>query len=322
MVKFQSVLGTAYSYYQHTETMVLLKYRGLCAPVFTVFRNDMSVDVDIIPKYAKFLADKGVDGVLVHGTSGEGMSMTVKERKSVVEEWAKAVKSTKQHLMVQVGGCPLPDVLDLAKHAESVGADSLLCLPELYFKPSTPKQLINYLKVVGEAAPKTPLLYYHIPAWTGVNINMVQFMNEAAGVLPTFQGIKYTSNDLDGGAAALKANNGKYAVFLGADTLIAGAAVLGFDSVIATTLNIVPHLALNIIKAVKENKILEARSLQNQLSTACTIITKDGAWVPTMKVGMNLVTPINVGKARPPLDNLTEAQQNEMKKSLQSISLI
>jgi len=47
--------------------------------------------------------------------------------------------------------------------------DSILCLPELYFKPTTPKQLIEYLGIVSEAAPKTPLLYYHIPMMTNVN---------------------------------------------------------------------------------------------------------------------------------------------------------
>lgn len=39
--------------------------------------------------------------------------MSVKERKAVTEEWVKAVKTTNQHLMVQVGGAPLPDVLEL-----------------------------------------------------------------------------------------------------------------------------------------------------------------------------------------------------------------
>lgn len=97
------------------------------------------------------------------------MSMTVAERKAVVEEWVKAVKVTKQHLMVQVAGCPLPDALDLARHAESVGVDSILSLPELYFKPTTPLAVVNYLKHIGDAAPKTPLLYYHIPGWTTVD---------------------------------------------------------------------------------------------------------------------------------------------------------
>ncbi|KAJ8925400.1 hypothetical protein NQ315_009232 [Exocentrus adspersus] len=302
--------------------MVKFTYRGLCAPVFTVFNKDLTVNVDVIPEYAKFLAGNGIKGVLVHGTSGEGMSMTVTERKSVVEEWAKIVKTTNQHLMVQVGGCPLPDVLELAKHAEQLGVDSLLCLPDLYFKPTNPADLISYLKIVGEAAPTTPLLYYHIPEWTGVRIDMADFLNQSVGKIPTFHGIKYTSNDLSGGAAALRANDGKYAVFLGADTLLAGAFTMGFDSAIATTLNIWPQYAVQILEAIKANKVEEAREIQNRLSAACSIVTKNGAWVPTMKAAMNLATPINVGHARPPLRNLTAEQTNEMQSSLRAASVL
>lgn len=43
------------------------------------------------------------------------MSMNVNERKQTTEEWVKAVKITKQHLMVQIGGAPLPDVLELVR---------------------------------------------------------------------------------------------------------------------------------------------------------------------------------------------------------------
>ena len=39
--------------------------------------------------------------------------MSVAERKLVTEAWVKAVKETKQHLMIQVGGAPLPDVIEL-----------------------------------------------------------------------------------------------------------------------------------------------------------------------------------------------------------------
>lgn len=49
----------------------------------------------------------------VNGTSGEGMSMNVCERRQIAEAWTNAVKVTKQHLMVQIGGAPLPDVIEL-----------------------------------------------------------------------------------------------------------------------------------------------------------------------------------------------------------------
>ncbi|KAG5874039.1 N-acetylneuraminate lyase [Gonioctena quinquepunctata] len=199
--------------------MVKLTFRGLCAAAFTAFRNDMSLNLEIIPSYAKYLFDSGINAVLVNGSTGEGMSLSISERKAVAEEWVKAVKPTKQHVMIQVGGCLFPHVLELAKHAETIGADSILCLPELYYSPKTSKQLIRYLKHVGDAAPRTPLLYYHNPKMTGVDLNMRQFMDEAAKELPTFQGIKFTSIDLDGAASALKANNGQYAVFLGTNTV-------------------------------------------------------------------------------------------------------
>jgi N-acetylneuraminate lyase len=56
-----------------------------------------------------------------------------------------------------------------AAHAESIGSDALLCLPELFNKPQTVDELVRYLTYVAQAAPKTPLLYYHMPSYTGVN---------------------------------------------------------------------------------------------------------------------------------------------------------
>lgn len=52
----------------------------------------------------------------VGATSGEGQALSVPERKSLAEEWMKAIKSTKLHLMVHIGGAPLPDVLELVSH--------------------------------------------------------------------------------------------------------------------------------------------------------------------------------------------------------------
>ncbi|RZC40913.1 DHDPS domain containing protein [Asbolus verrucosus] len=291
------------------------------APTLTAFKDDLSPNLDVIQDYAKFLADSKIMGVLVNGTSGEGMSMNVEERKRVTEEWVKAVKKTNQHLMVQIGGAPLPDVLELAKHAESVGVDSLLCLPDLYNKPNTSLDLIRYLKTVGTAAPNTPLLYYHIPSYTHVHIHMGQFLNDSVGKIPTFHGIKFTSTALDEGVAAVKANGGKYAVFLGADQLMAGAYTLGFDSAIATTLNMFPQLGITILEAVKQSKLDKAKETQDILTEVCAIVTKNGPWVPTMKVAMDLYTPIKVGKAREPLINITAEHINEMKVALKTVGI-
>ncbi|PSN51242.1 hypothetical protein C0J52_10556 [Blattella germanica] len=230
------------------------------APVLTPFANDknFSVKLDVIPAYAKYLASIGIEAVL--------------------EAWAAAVKKTEQVLMVQVGGACLKDVQELAAHAEQIGSDGLLCLPELYFKPTTEEDLVSYLKQVGEAAPTTPLLYYHIPSLSGVKVNMPKFMTIAAREIPTFGGIKFTDTNLDEASQCLLVENGSLGLFLGCDQVLAGAFTLGIDSAIATTLNMIPSPSIKMKNAIKNNRPDEALEQQKILNKAIAAMTLNGKY--------------------------------------------
>ncbi|XP_012276816.1 N-acetylneuraminate lyase isoform X2 [Orussus abietinus] len=297
-------------------------FRGFIVPVLTPFKDDSArtIDISVIPKYAAYLEKKGVKGILVNGTSGEGMSMCVAERKTVAVAWSNAVKTTKQHLMIQVGGAPLPDVLELAKHAESIKADSLLCLPELYFKPSNSEDLTEYLNMVGKAAPSTPLLYYHFPEMTNVNIHMGQCLGSLGDRIPSFVGIKFTSTNLEEVSQALNVDNGKYAIFLGSDQIMVAGMALGLNSFIPTSVNMFPELALEMLEAGKKGDFTTARKCQEKLSKAVIIISKYGTWVQTMKAAMNILTDINVGIPRAPLKALCEEQIASMKNELSHLN--
>ncbi|XP_025987091.2 N-acetylneuraminate lyase isoform X2 [Solenopsis invicta] len=247
------------------------------------------------------------------------MSMSVVERKLITETWVKAVKETKQHLMIQVGGAPLPDVIELAKHASSLSVDSILCLPELYFKPTTPKQLIEYLEIIGKAAPKTPLLYYHIPMLTNVNIHMGQFLESVGDKIPSFVGIKFTSANLEEGAQALHADNRKYTIFLGNDQLINAACALGMNSFIVTSGNMFPELILNLLTVCKNGDMLKSKDMQEKLSSAVVAVIKHGNWVETMKVAMTLLTDIDTGLPRAPLKPISTEAVTIMIKDLTNL---
>lgn len=248
-------------------------FRGLMAPVFTAFNDDNTVNCNNIRAYAKYLKDKEIDGVLVNGTTGEGMSMTVNERKKVAEEWLIAGDEYKITVMVQIGGTPYPDVLELAQHAERIGVDAVLCLPELYFKPNTEAALIEYLLPIAKRCPTIPFLYYHIPMFTNVALDMNRFCMLAKEKIPNFVGIKYTSGDLQKVVACA---NTDLAVFIGADSILTGAFALGFDSAIATTLNIFPEISQAILRSVKEENLAEARRFQKRLNDKIADISKRG----------------------------------------------
>lgn len=95
----------------------------------------------------------------------------------------------------------------------------------------------------------------------------------AEEAIPNFVGLKYTSNDLDQGAACLKPGR---SVFLGADKILSAAITLGFDSAIMTTLSICPELSIKIIDLMKNNKLKEARFAQEQLNKRVDEILKRG----------------------------------------------
>lgn len=292
-------------------------------PVFTSFcRKTGAVKLDIIEKYAEFLKKNGVEGILVNGTTGEGICMDINERKAVAEAWVKAAKTTKQTIMIQVGGCCLKEVKELARHAESLGVSSILCLPELYLKPNTVDELVSYLYSVSTAAPNTPLLYYHIPSFTKVNLNMEEFLKVGSAKIPTLSGAKLTFNDLQEGSRCLEVHNGELALFLGSDELLAAAYFIGFDSSIATTLNMFADLVINIQKKVNSGENAEALALQKKLTKAVLAITQYGSWVPTMKVAMNLVAGFDFGEPREPQVALTEEQIKSMKKDLNDLGFL
>ncbi|XP_068619109.1 N-acetylneuraminate lyase-like [Battus philenor] len=291
-------------------------------PVFTPLNVDQSVNYEAIPGYASYLAKAGIKSVLVGGTTGEHMSLSVADRKKVIDAWVKAGKTNGLHIQVQVGGAPLADVLDLASYCEKAGADSLLTLPELYFKPQNVPELVSYVELVAKAAPNLPVLYYHIPSMSKVEINMPAFVTAATAQIPNFKGIKFTSNDLSEGAQVLRALKSDQEMFLGADTLIAPAALLGIKSSIGTTWNLFPRLASDILEAVERNDVAKARELQEKLCLAIEAHTVEGPWVPIMKAGMEIVSGIKVGPPSLPQRPISKEARKRIEDRLKKLKII
>uniref|UniRef100_A0A182QP80 N-acetylneuraminate lyase n=1 Tax=Anopheles farauti TaxID=69004 RepID=A0A182QP80_9DIPT len=280
--------------------MKSFNFTGLMAPVFTPYSNhNEKVNIDAVEPYVKMLKDNKVEGVLVNGTTGEGMLLTAAERMLVTEAWQRACTKHGITIMVQIGGAPYPDVVQLARHASQNNVDAVLCLPELYFKPKTCDQLVCYLKSVAANCPTLPFFYYHIPMFTDVNLHMPMFLDKAEKEIPNFRGIKYTSGDLEQGTACLKEGR---TIFLGADTILCGAVAAGFDSFIMTTINICPEVAIQIVSDMNRGALEDARTQQRALNERIASILKHGDWVTAMKKAFRERFPnIEIGHTRPPL---------------------
>lgn len=180
---------------------------GLVAAVYTPFDEQLALDTSVVVKQAAYLNATGVHHVLVAGTTGESVKLTVAERKELAEAWAKVAPTYGINLFIHVGANAMADAQELARHAETIKAAGLVSMSSTYFRPSSVDALVDQLADIFGAAPSLPAWYYHIPSMTGDNyfrgfdmhdmlvansISSESLLQAASERVPNLVGIKYT----------------------------------------------------------------------------------------------------------------------------------
>ncbi|KAG5887695.1 hypothetical protein JTB14_002016 [Gonioctena quinquepunctata] len=300
-------------------------FRGLLCPVITPFVKSRSKEVNykLIGPYSKFLKACGVKGILLNDVAGEGMSLTVDERKQLLEFWHDICKEKNQFLMVQVGGAPLKNVIEMAIHAEKLKVGAIVLMADLYHRPKSHLDLIRYIKIVSDYTSKIPILYHHYPKYTQLyNIDMTSFLLDITGEIESFVGVIYSTNDLQDGLTALTLNPEKYVVFMGTDEVMLGAVASGFTCIMGNSINILPKLADSICQCIKDGEIKSAQASQNLLKKAIDNIYCNGDMVAALKAAISIMTNLPVEIVREPLQTLWDGTITKMKNKLHEIGII
>ncbi|OQV15201.1 N-acetylneuraminate lyase [Hypsibius exemplaris] len=290
-------------------------HKGLFVATFTPMKDNGDINPDVVPAYVDHLVRTGVNGVFVNGTAGEGLSMTVAERKLMAETWLAASKG-KLKTIVHVGAVALRDAQELAAHAESLGADAIAAIPTFYFAPRTPVELATSLQSVAAAAPNTPFLYYHIPAMTRIEMDMSVFLTIAKAQIPTLSGVKYSGFDLSGASRCLLDHGLEFEVMWGRDDVMLGALAFGMKSFIGSSYNFTAPIAIKIIKAVEAGDFETARNEQKKLKKVMDLTERFGDLVSTFKA-LTAIAGVPVGPTRAPLRTINAKEMQKFRSTLQ-----
>ena len=97
---------------------------------------------------------------------GQFDTLTIAERKSLVEAWSSACKAEGLYFIAHVGTTVVGEAIELAKHAAAAGADAIASVPPYYETTSDADTIVDWLEPICDAAPGLPLYYYHIPGST------------------------------------------------------------------------------------------------------------------------------------------------------------
>lgn len=275
------------------------QFGGAWPALVTPFTVDNQVNIPVLRRLVDYLIDQGSGGLYVCGSTGEGVYMTVAERKLVLETVVEQV-NRRVPVIAHVGAVALPDATALAAHAQAAGANGVASIiPPLY---NTVPSTVAYFTALGAAAPDLPLLTYIF----GGPADAVALMRALMGI-PTLAGSKYTGPNMFEFRRIVELGKGEWTVFSGMDEQCAFAAMIGASGNIGSTLNYMVGLYRAIHTAVQQGDL--ARSVELQLAAnQITGAMIDAGFMGALKAVMTRLG-FDCGPCRLPNRTLTTEQQ-------------
>ena len=296
------------------------KFEGLIAAPFTAMLPNGDINFDLVEPYYNFLEKNGITGAFINGSTGEGVSLTQKEKMKHTEKWTACYKKRGTVKIINlVGGTSYKECIENAISSAQMGVSAIALLAPFYFKPTSAAKLAEFVAKVGETVPDIPVYFYHIPVLTGVTIPMLDFLNEIGPMLPNFAGVKYTHEDFMDFLSCTNFENGKYDLLWGRDETMLSALVLGSKGAVGSTFNYAAPLYHQLIAAYNTGDITNARLLQQQSIDMITLLGKYGG-IATGKAFMKYVG-LNCGKFRLPVYNMPDEQYGAFVKDVQSLNM-
>lgn len=298
--------------------MTFEKIQGLIDAPFTPFHPDGDLNLAPIPAYAAMLQKNGLKGVFVNGSSGEGYMLTTDERKALAEAWVKAAPEGFK-VIVHVGSCCVRDSHQLARHAAQIGAWGIGAMAPPFPKIGRVEELVKYIEEIASGAPELPFYYYHIPAFNGAYLPMVDLLAAVDGRVPNFAGIKYTFESMYEYNQCRLYADGKYDMLHGQDeTILPCLAMGGARGGIGGTTNYNGRELVAIIDAWDRGDLQAARDHQNFSQEVINVICRYRGNIVAGKRIMKLIG-LDLGPNRTPFRNITPQEEESLRAELQAI---
>jgi 4-hydroxy-tetrahydrodipicolinate synthase len=278
-------------------------YVAAVTPCDSRLKFDEALYRDLMP----FFKERGADGVVVLGTTGEFPSFSVAERKRVAEVALKHRSGLR--MIVQVGTPNLPETLELLSHAQANGADGVLCIPPFYYKNPTVEPLFKHYSAILEAS-KIPVYLYHIPGTSAVPITH-ELLHKLEHY-PNLAGIKDSTGNAEGYAAFVR-EFPKLDMMSGTDNNIPTALANGMGAILMGG-NLFTKQAAAVFAAHRAGK--DITEPMNKLREASALLRgTGGSSITGIKYSLT-AWGLRESFARPPQPELTAEQKTQIKPKL------
>lgn len=256
------------------------KLRGVIAPILTPFEKDGSIARELFVAHARWVLDQGAHYLSPFGTTGEALSVSVRERKQALE-WLLLAGIPADRLMPGVGVTALPETAELTRHAVACGSAAAMALPSFFYGAVADEGQARYFGELIErtASPALKMILYHIPQNAGVGISPALAARLNAAYPETVMAYKDSGGDFAHTQAVIAAAPA-ISVFPGSESFLTKGLAQGGAGCISATVN----LNAAAIRAVYDGSV-EGRDVTaaDAAMKAFRKAVQDAGLIPAMK---------------------------------------
>lgn len=291
--------------------------RGVICPMVTPFDEQNRIDHACVRQLVDFLLARGVHGLMVGGTTGEGMLLGLEEREALCETVVEHAAG-RVPVIAHTGCICTADTVDLTRHAVSVGATAAAMIVPYFFTFDDESLFIHYA-TVANAVPDFPLFIYAFPgnAKNDVSPGLLKRLRDAA---PNIVGIKSSNPDLMRFQEYVAVSGEGFVPINGVDGLMLPALASGAMGQISGNANVFPEVFCGLYDAFMAGDVERARSHQCTINRV-RLVLKDGLHPAYFKAALTL-RGIPAGRVRQPMRELTGQEMVELERGVREIALV
>lgn len=291
---------------------------GVVVSLLTPFSDDGSaVNIDDLQVHVEWLISKGIHGLFVAGTYGEGPLLTHAERRTLLER-VVAGADRRVQVLAQTGCMTTSETVELTRHANAAGADAAVLVAPWYYAYDD-LSLYTHFATVAAAVPDFPIYLYNSPAYAR-NAITPALAARLAQAHPNVRGVKDSSKSLATTAEFVTALGPSASVLVGTDGQVLPALHSGAAGAVSAVANVYPELLLEVYDRYRSGGGLAAQAAQDRLSAVREVL-KGAAGIALYKYALPL-RGLPSGGLRLPARELTAGEQRNLHNRLASLGVI
>ena len=256
-------------------------------PAITLFHEDGTLDFESQAHLFNNLIEKGIDGILVEGSSSEFFAMPMDQRREMADFAIRQVDH-RVKLIIGTSHMVANEIVNFSNYCLDAGADAVMILPPYYFHFG-PEALLQYYDRLARQI-HGPIYIYNFPDNTGYTIpaetvaKLAQLHSNIVGMKDTVSGMDHTRELIK----TVKSRIPDFEIYSGFDDNFAHNVLAGGDGCIGALSNVVPEICTAWVRAFRENDLESIAKGQQCIDRLMDLYAVRSPFLPVIKEAVRL----------------------------------